>query len=186
MLCLGCGQLGAALCPSCEASLVQPPDRMLAHGLLVRTAYVHEGAARSLVQALKYRGSDRAGWLLGRAMCNLIPAGTTLVPLPRARWRTLTYGIDPAPDFSRRIAALTGLPQWRGLRPPLRHPAQAGRSRSERQPPMFSVMSPPPPGPLVLIDDVVTTGRTLAGAHAALAEWGGRVMLAVTATATSD
>jgi len=126
------------------------------------------------------------GWVLARAAAKLVPADSLLVPLPRASSRTIGYGIDPARDLARRIATLTDLEVWPGLLAPLLHRRQAGRSRSERNPPIFRLMEHPPAGRLVLIDDVITTGRTLQQAQATLQEWAGRVMLAVTATATND
>ncbi|MDQ3501586.1 MAG: hypothetical protein M3488_11600 [Actinomycetota bacterium] len=189
MVCLGCGRWDKTdLCRACGTTLVEAPDRLLDSDLLVRSCYEHGGAARRQIHAFKYRGSDRAGWLLARALVCLLPPAGVLVPLPRASWRTISYGIDPAFELARRVGSLSGLQVWKGLSPPLYKSGQAGRSRSQRDPPIFWLKSEPPATELILIDDVITTGRTLLRAQQTLAHptRAARVVMAVTATATRD
>ena len=186
MICLGCGRLGADLCRVCKQGLVEAPDRLLDSGLVVRSCFEHAGPARAIIHAYKYRGSDRAGWLLARAAAGLVSNADLLVPLPRVTWRTIGYGLDPADDFARRLSALTSTPVWRGLRPPFRKPAQAGRSRVEREPPNFTLAGELPRKNVILVDDVITTGRTIATAHLLLMANGGCIVSAVTATAAKD
>lgn len=172
--------------------MVEAPDRLLPSGLLVRSCFEHTGVAKTVVHAFKYRGSDRAGWLLARALACLLPPAGTLVPLPRASWRTITYGVDPAHDLARKISSLSGIPVWTGLRPPLHSFAQAGQARTKRDPPAFRVDEEPRAdsilADLILIDDVVTTGRTLMSAQQSLARsaLAKPVLLALSATSTSD
>ncbi|MGH8925063.1 MAG: ComF family protein [Acidimicrobiia bacterium] len=186
MFCLGCGRLGGDLCDLCRAHLTPAPDRLLDDGLLVRSAFRHEGPARDLVHHYKYRGSDRAGWMLARALAPLIPEETTIVPVPRSSWRHLRYGIDPAPDLARRIGILTGCVVVFALAAPALAHRQAGRKRSDRQPAVLRVSSRPRSAAVVLVDDVLTTGRTLSSARAVLRSSGIRVDSAITATARGD
>ncbi|MGB5188022.1 MAG: hypothetical protein WBO84_12955, partial [Acidimicrobiia bacterium] len=59
--------------------------------------YQHEGTARRLVHALKYRAVVAAAGPLADAMAERLPsAATALVPIPRARLRAFRYGVDPA------------------------------------------------------------------------------------------
>lgn len=142
------------------------------------SAFVHIGPARALVHNFKYRGIEPAGRLLAEAMATLLPEGVWLVPLPRVDWRLVRYGLEPASFLAQQLSTLTGLPTVRLLVAPLFSHDQARRSRSARVPPMFHLRRPPP-GPLVLIDDVVTTGGTLQSAERAL---GSAVTMALTAT----
>lgn len=185
MLCLTCGKLGPDICDFCRANFNAASDRLLDDGLLVRSAFRHEGPARHLIHQYKYRGSDRAGWMLARALIPLLPEGHELVAVPRASWRHLRYGIDPAPDLARRLGILTGRTVVPALAAPLLAHRQAGRKRSDREPAMLRVTSRPRSS-VVLVDDVLTTGRTLSGARSALQSFGIRVESAITATARGD
>jgi len=180
-LCLSCRRLGTeAVCQRCIGGLRRGPQRLVAGKLATQAAFLHSGPARALVHNFKYRGIARAGRYLAEAMAPLVPEGCTLVPLPRVDWRLLRYGVDPAPELAGHLSALTGARVACLLTAPLLSPDQARRSRSDRQPPMFTLRSPAP-GHLVLVDDVVTTGGTLESVHRML---GSAVVMALTATAS--
>ncbi|HEY7564612.1 MAG TPA: hypothetical protein VIA81_06770 [Acidimicrobiia bacterium] len=159
-----------------------PPDRLLPSGLRVRAAFSHRGPGRALVHNLKYRGIGPAGEVLAAAMAPLIPPGTVLVPLERVGWRRLRHGIDPATVLCERLASLTGQSVAHLLAAPWFGPVQASRSRSQRRAPIFRLRGWPE-GPVVLVDDVVTTGGTIERARELI---GTAVTMAVTATAVSD
>lgn len=181
MVCLACRRLcPTSLCTRCQGDLRRGPDRLLANNLRAQAAFLHTGPARTLVHNFKYRGISRAGRFLAEAMASQVPEGCSLVPLPRVDWRHIRYGVDPAPELARHLAVLTGSPLLNLLSAPVLSRDQARRSRTDRQPPMFKVRSVAP-GPLVLIDDVVTTGGTLESVHRLL---GSAVVMALTATAS--
>ena len=180
MVCLSCRRWnGRALCVSCRAGLRPGPDRLLSFGI-ARSGFVHEGAARVLVHRLKYEAMASAGRLLAdEGMAHLVPPdAAALIPVPRTRWRTIRYGIDPAALLAGRLALLTGLPVVESLGPALSGRRHAGRVVSQRVAPAFTVTGGIPEGG-VLVDDVLTTGITLETAATAL---GASVMAAVTAT----
>ncbi|HKX74635.1 MAG TPA: hypothetical protein VJR05_04520 [Acidimicrobiia bacterium] len=182
MVCLACRRLNRErLCSGCSSQLRPGPDRLIGRQLRARAAFVHTGPARALVHNFKYRGIESAGLLLAEAMAPLLPQDVALLPLPRVDWRLLRYGIAPAPFLAEQLSRLTGLPVLDLLTVPPFAVDQARRSRNRRRAPMFSLRGPPPPVPLVLIDDVVTTGGTLTSARKTLGE---SVAQAVTATAT--
>ena len=181
-LCLSCRRPGPEdLCRGCCRGLKRAPERLLAGKLLTHAAFLHAGPARAIVHNFKYRGIARAGRYLAEAMAPLVPANCALVPLPRVDWRLLRYGVDPAPELARLLGVLTGTPVSHLLAVPMVSPDQARRSRSDRRPPIFMLRSPTP-GPLVLIDDVVTTGGTLESAHRL---FGSAVVMALTATSST-
>lgn len=162
MSCLACGAPGGVLlCRRCGAALRGAPERWL-DGVLVRSAFVHEGPARTLVHRLKYQAVPLPA--LGRVLAPLVPPGATaLVPIPRVTVRRWRYGVDPALEIASSLAAVRGLPVVVALQPPLWVHRRAGGAGAPHGRPRFRAMTPVPPG-AVLVDDVVTTGATLLAA----------------------
>jgi predicted amidophosphoribosyltransferase len=167
------------LCETCRSGLRPGPDRLLDFGF-VRSGFVHEAAARTLVHRLKYEGITAAGRLLAtEGMAHLLPPDArALVPVPRTRLRAVRYGVDPAAVLGHHLSALTGVPVVHALSPALYGRRHAGRVVSQRDAPVFGLARPTPANS-VLVDDVLTTGTTLEAAAAALRE---AAAAAVTAT----
>lgn len=90
---------------------------------------------------------------------------TALVPVPRALVRRFRYGSDPAARLATLIGKEADLPVVDGLRAQLWWPAHAGSDRTSRTAPKFGLARPVPRG-AALVDDVLTTGATLAAAAA--------------------
>jgi predicted amidophosphoribosyltransferase len=129
---------------------------------LVRSAHVHAGPARALVHGLKYRGIAAAAGILAEAMSPLVPDGTVLVPVPRVTWRLIRYGVDPARELALELSRRTGSRVASPLRAPLWGRPRAGREHGFA--PGFRVTATAAGLPVLLVDDVVTTGATLAAA----------------------
>ena len=128
---------------------------------------------------VKYHGMGRAAEVLADLMAPLIPPeSAALVPVPRAVVRRGMYGIDPAWELARLVSNRTGIAAVRALRSPMWWPRHAGAAGPRRGSPAFG-LARPVTGPIVLIDDVATSGATLAGAVAVL---GRAEVRAVTAT----
>lgn len=176
MPCLACARPARSdVCAECARVFRRAPERMVGE-VLVRSLFVHEGAARRLVHRVKYQGITPPS--LGRALATLLPAdATALVPVPRVPLRRWRYGVDGARELSRLMASASGLPVVECLRPPLWVPRRAGPAARARGRPRFAGTKVPPSG-AVLVDDVVTTGATLRAAAAAT-----RVRRAITLTA---
>ncbi len=151
--------------------------------MVVASSYQHTGPARLMVHRLKYEAIEPVAVLLARSMRPLLPtAAAGLVPVPRRVVRTWRYGIDQGMALAVALSHETGLPVVPALRAPLLAPRHAGRSRGRRPPPRFGANAPVDRG-AVLVDDVLTTGSTLAAAQRAT---GGAIRWAVTATAVHE
>ena len=135
-------------------------DRWVEQGVLVRSAFLHEGPARHLVHRLKYVGVEAAAHVLAAAAAPLVTGASVLVPVPRTVVRRHRFGIDPGAELAAALAALTGIPVVAALRPDVVARARAGRALDDRSEPGFRVRASIP-SDAVLVDDVITTGGTL-------------------------
>ena len=158
---------------------LQPGGSALVGRAPVRFAFHHSGTGRLLVHRLKYHGLAGAADVLADAMAHLVPEdAAAIVPIPRAWVRRVVHGVDPAWELSWRLARLTGIPAMRALRGDLWWPRHAARDRELRAAPRFRRRRRVPSA-VVLVDDVITSGRTIAGA---LATMPGHIASVVTAT----
>jgi predicted amidophosphoribosyltransferase len=143
----------------------------------------HEGIARNLVAALKFRHllpvadlmADRIQWLAPAHMLS-----GAIVPVPPAPARLRRRGFDPAGELAAALAQRLDSP----LEPCLGRRGgrrQVGRRRAERlgQPPRIHAGGVAPRS-VVLVDDVLTTGATMSACAQALRAAGAARVVAVT------
>ena len=181
MVCLACGDLEPDdLCARCRLSLRRASLRTLPSGLVIRSAFLHQGAARRLVHRLKYQGLEAVALWFAAEMASGLGAVTALVPVPRVLWRRLRYGVDQSQTLAAALASQTGLPVIEALTPSIWAPRRAGRNRAGRYMRQIRARGMPDV-PVALVDDVVTTGETLLAASRSLRV---KPRLAVTATAS--
>ncbi|WP_063754861.1 ComF family protein [Streptomyces sp. NRRL F-2580] len=218
--CAGCGAVRVLVCAGCRQALsgagagpVRPSPRP--GGLpVVQAAAVYDGGVRALLLAHKERGALPLAGVLGEALAGAVlaggpvragpaPAEVALVPVPSARRQVRARGHDPA----RRIAlAAAGRLRRAGVparvAPVLRLRRavadQAGLGARQRRENLAGALAVCRDGArltdgaeIVLVDDLITTGATLAEAAravraAGLAAGPGDVLRAAVVAAPAD
>ncbi len=172
--CVGCRSRGLALCEACRPRRSERA-RFARSGLDVVAVAAYSGSFRRAILAFKRGRRDAIGPLADLLSESLAAADvswdTVIVPVPTSRGRALARGFDQGVALARELALRDGRPVLVALRKRSRDP-QRGRSRIERlrATNRFAVVAPSlvAGAGVVLVDDVVTTGATLADCAAAL------------------
>jgi predicted amidophosphoribosyltransferase len=202
--CAGCGVRGSVLCAHCAAALAVPPRPAVpvpcpAGFPPCCAAADYAEPVRSLVLAYKERGARALAPALGGALARAVAAVATpgpvlLVPIPSRPEAARARGGDHLARLA--AAAARALPGRSGWRPQVAHalvayrgrPDSAGLDAASRRTARvgaFGMRHPClPPGPVVVVDDVVTTGATLAEAAQVLRSAGPVAVRAATVAAT--
>ena len=129
----------------------------------------YDGTARALITALKFSHRLALADMAAAAIqAKAAPLTATIVPVPPDPWRHRLRGFDPAAEIAAALSRRTDLPLSHCL--VRRHaPRQVGKARSERLASRHHVrthgLAPPT---VILLDDVATTGATLAECARAL------------------
>ena len=207
-LCAGCEREGPPLCVECapalDARLDAPPGVPIglpgdipAPLVQIEWCTSFTGVTRRALHRLKYAGDRRLAEPLGRAVgrrwARAGAGGDVLVPVPASRDRVGERGHDQAVLIARAAGAVLGLPvredllqrRWVtaaqfDLDREARAGNVAGAFRVRRGAELPARGGPGGPPWIVLVDDVLTTGSTLAACATALLAAGALAVSAVT------
>ena len=190
--CIACGLEGAPLCRPCYQQLPDPPkccykcgktarqgicadcqEHSSLQSITVRTLY--EGIAERAVHRLKFERNRSMAAALAYSTADLCPTGV-VTHVPTANRRARQRGYDQAQLIARLVAEASGNPHQTLLR---RYGSQRqlGQSRAIRQQQLsdafcsvFRVADKRTP--VIIVDDVLTTGATFEAAAKVLHQAG--------------
>jgi ComF family protein len=189
-LCWGCrgpARSGDALCAGCRRRLHRlSAGPVLLSGVRIWAPVGYSGPARDLVRALKFRRARGvADVMAAQIAAGASPewlAGLTVVPVPLHPKRLRARGFNQAALIAEALARRTGLGWTDCLARTGAATVQVGRHRAERRagPEGAIELNGSAPARVLLVDDVVTTGATLAACSRALTRAGTAETVAVT------
>jgi predicted amidophosphoribosyltransferase len=165
-------------CARCGAPTTWPVERCLecsgrrlAFGAAT-AAVAYTGPARPFVRAWKERGLRHLATLAAEIVVANVdrPAADVIAYIPPDPLRQLERSRHPAESLARELARLWGLDCLPLLRRTRAVPRQASLRLADRRGNLRGAFAAavPPPGRVVLVDDVYTTGSTVSAAATAL------------------
>jgi ComF family protein len=189
-LCWGCLRHArdGPLCRDCRIELTWlAPELVPVGGVALFAPLAYERAARALVRSLKFRGALAVADPMAAQMAANVPPGLidngTLVPVPLHPARLRRRAFNQAERLASALARRTGLAVCDCLERSGSARPQVGRGRAERLRGIEGAVRVRPgaaaPPDALLVDDVVTTGATLAACAAALRAAGSERLAAI-------
>jgi ComF family protein len=194
--CFGCGKIGTTLCPNCKYNIthepflgcvvcgnVSPEGICVEHDAPICKAWVvseRVTVLKRVIDAYKFEYVKAAAHTLIDLLDTtlpLLPAHTVIVPIPTVSSHVRQRGYDHLEILARVLAARRGLPVAR-LLARSSGKTQHRLNKAERQQEAkvaFHVsedVAINPDTPLLILDDIITTGSTIRSAAQVLSEAG--------------
>lgn len=198
--CITCGNEGSLLCDWCKPDAIEPLPERCYNCLKVSSASrvclkcrpksklgnvwavaQYKGAAKALVLRLKYGRASSAAMIMAEYLDCTLPyfePQTIITHIPASSNRVRMRGYDQAALIAQCLAKKRGLLHVR-LLARIGQQQQVGANRKQRLEQLQNSFRAFKPGllgrtPIVLIDDVLTTGATLETAAKALRQAGAK------------
>lgn len=206
--CASCGLPGADLCATCAQQITGPAQiacRRCGHPWplsvpscpecppridRVRHAAAYCGPVPALVRAFKDGRRRRIGRLLADRVADALTAPSgVLVPVPSAADRLRERGFNPAGEIARHLAHAWDVEVRDAVRRQGEHREQRGAAATARIRQVRGVFVAAPCAdwpPVTIVDDVMTTGATLAACALALRRAGATHVEAVVTARVVD
>lgn len=184
-ICSNCRKVGSVLCESCAYDIVEerfqccvmcltPTLRSnLCQGCQstspLEDAYVvswRRGAVKNLLNAYKFEYRREAAEPLARLLAvtlPVLPQDTAIIPIPTLRAHVRERSFDHTRDIAQRLARrrnYTVRPLLIRVSTAVQHGATK-KKRNEQAKTMFHVAPKPLDAPILLLDDIYTTGSTV-------------------------
>lgn len=188
--CAGCGEPDVSVCAACRSALADGILTRTVAGVRVYSAAPYSGRVKRMLLALKRDGRVDAASALGSAMRNtvdaalgdIVGAGVELAAVPASRRSQRKRGFVPVDLIVKRA----GLARSRALRWARRPRDQIGLGRDQRRENLTGSLTAQRVSGrrFIVVDDIVTSGATLAECVRALRQSGADIVACVTVATT--